>query len=122
MVQSTVADDAEIRRENFRRLWPGKFSPSQVALELGRTAALWSDLYHGRKSFGEKIARYIEEKKGLARMSLDDPGGAKVSPLTSELLQRLQGLGDDERRQIENMLRGRFDMPMLPAKPSRKQA
>lgn len=70
MVHCAVAVDSEIRRENFKRwchsLTPdGLFSPSAVAQRLGKTASQWSDLYYGRKSFGEKIARNIEEAAGL---------------------------------------------------------
>lgn len=72
-----MADDAEIRRQNLRRLFPGDPFPStRAARELGRTPAFWSDLARGRKSFGEKLARSIEEHAGLPRLALDDPANA----------------------------------------------
>jgi hypothetical protein len=69
-----MADDAEIRRQNLRRLYPGDpFPATRAARELGRTPSFWSDLANGRKSFGEKLARSIEEAAGMPRLALDDP-------------------------------------------------
>lgn len=73
-----MSDDAAIRRENFRRLWGAEWSPSRAVLALGKTTSFWSDLYHGRKSFGEKLAREIEGKLNLTRLSLDEPLTAGV--------------------------------------------
>src|SRR5690349_8373486 len=60
--QCGMAEDSEIRRTNFRKLWAEPFSPSEAAAKLWGRSSLWSDLHHGRKSFGEKIARKIEDK------------------------------------------------------------
>lgn len=114
------AEDAEIRRANFRALWPSdSFSPTEAVRKLGRTASLWSDLYHGRKSFGEKIARYIEERLGLVRLSLDDPEGPRPTPLSNELMDAVAAMDEAARRRLENQLRVQFDMPPLPPQSQR---
>jgi hypothetical protein len=104
-MQCAVADDADIRRENFRKLWGSPFSPSEAAVRLWGTAAQWSDLYHGRKSFGEKLARKIEDALGLPRLSLDDPGGLALSPIPPDVLSALQDAPADVRQQAETILR-----------------
>lgn len=110
-----MADDAEIRRTNFRALWAEPFSPSHAATALWGSAALWSDLYHGRKSFGEKLARRIEEKMGLVRLSLDDPSGAKTAPVSDLILNHMSTLDLTARRRAENVLRAHFGFDPLPA-------
>lgn len=104
-MQCAVADDAEIRRANFRKLWGESFSPSEAALRLWGTAAQWSDLYHGRKSFGEKLARKIEERLDLPRLSLDDPGGPILSPIPPDVLGALERAPLEVRQQAEVILR-----------------
>ena len=108
-----MADDAAIRLANFKKCFDEPFSPSEAARKLWGTASQWSDLYRGQKSFGEKLARKIEDKLGLLRMSLDDPDGPQPAPLSPELLARLQEAPDDERRRLENMLRAHFGMPVI---------
>ena len=115
MFQCGMADDADIRRDNFRSLWGDKFSPSAAARALWGSPSLWSDLYHGRKSFGEKIARDIEDKLDLVRLSLDDPGGPQPAPISAALAEKLQAAPAPERRKAENMLRLQFGMPLLPS-------
>ena len=128
MLHCGVADDSEIRRENYRRwchtLTPdGSFSPTAVKSRLGNTTSLWSDLYHARKSFGEKQARSIEEKAGLPRMSLDqvDP-----MPLSQETVDALGKLPEGERLRLENSVRALLGLPQLainePGTSTRKQA
>ncbi len=77
-----MSDDALIRRENLKSLGHG---PKELVLLVGNSYAYWHDLFNGRKSFGEKAARRIEEKLGLPRGSLDDvefatTPGAKMAP------------------------------------------
>lgn len=112
-----MADDAGIRLENFRALcatWSEEFSPKEVARRLWGTPQQWSDLYHGRKSFGEKLARRIEEHLGLPRLALDGVDGGRDGPLSTELLGRLADLAEADRRRAENVLRMHLDMPALP--------
>lgn len=114
-----MADDAEIRRENFRLLMGKPFSPSEAASRLWGTPQLWSDVFHGRKAFGEKLARRIEDKLLLARMSLDDPGGVKTATLSAELMERLGSLNEEDRASAENLLRIHLKMPTIGASASR---
>lgn len=104
-MQCAVADDAEIRRANFRKLWAEPFSPVEAVSRLGGSGSQWSDLYHGRKSFGEKLARKIEHRLGLTRLSLDDPGGPTMSPIPPDLMDALEQAPSDVRQQAETILR-----------------
>ena len=115
MLHLGMADDAAIRLANFKAYWGDSWSPSAAARLLWGTPSLWSDLYNGRKSFGEKIARQIEEKLGLTRLSLDDPAGPEVAPLSAALMDRLRLAAPDERRRLENMMRAHFGMELLAA-------
>lgn len=63
-------DDTLIRLENLRAL--GK-RPVDLVEQVGNSKQYWGDLLKGRKSFGERIARKIEERLGLPRGSLDQP-------------------------------------------------
>ena len=66
-----MADDAMIRRENLRRL--GK-TPRELESLLGRRYSYWRDLLQDpKKSFGEKVARDIENAYPLPRGWLDIP-------------------------------------------------
>jgi hypothetical protein len=104
-MQCAVADDAEIRRVNFRKLWGDPFSPSEAKVRLWGSAAQWSDLYHGRKSFGEKLARKIEDRLGLPRLSLDDPGGPSLSAIPPDVMSALESAPAEVRKQAETILR-----------------
>lgn len=123
VVHCGVADDSEIRRENFRRwchsLAPdGIFSPTLVAQRLGKTPSQWSDLYHARKSFGEKLARSIEEAAGLTRMSLDEPDVAlRPAALSRETQEALSRQPFAERVRVENALRALLGLPPLDGLP-----
>jgi hypothetical protein len=109
VVEFDMAEDADIRRENFRA-WAdkasgGKFSPSSIVAILGRTPSLWSDLYHGRKPFGEKLARYIEDRAGLRRTSLDEVLGLKATPIPLDLLDALARQPVETQRMVASMIR-----------------
>jgi hypothetical protein len=118
VLYSAMADDAAIRLTNFLKLWGESFSPSQVAAELGKTAPFWSDLRHGRKSFGEKLAREIEHKMQLVRLSLDDVDGPKRSPVSADVLSALSQLPIDEQARVESMLRSFLRMNPASAAPN----
>lgn len=67
------AEDTLVRLARFKaecavRGWEG---PSALVRELGRSVSFWSDLWAGRKSFGEKLARTLEDQMGLPRNALD---------------------------------------------------
>jgi hypothetical protein len=78
-----MAEDALIRRENFKRLMKERgweLGVLKDALGWGRYS-FWRDLISDdqAKSFGEKLARKIEDKAGLPRGWLDS-SGAKAPP------------------------------------------
>jgi hypothetical protein len=61
-------DEALIRLSNLKAL---NLAPKDLADRVGNRVSYWSDLLRGKKSFGEKLARKIEEQLGIPRMSLD---------------------------------------------------
>lgn len=63
-------DDTLIRLENLRAL--GR-RPTELAEKTGNSKQYWGDMLRGKKSFGERAARKLEEKLGLTRGSLDQP-------------------------------------------------
>lgn len=71
-----MSDDALIRLENLKAL---NLGPGELSASVGSSYQYWRDLLAGHKSFGEKAARKIEEKLGLARGSLDVSVGARTS-------------------------------------------
>lgn len=111
-----MAEDSGIRLANFQALWKRhRWSPSLLVANCGGTAPLWSDLYHGRKpSFGEKLARKIEDGMHLIRGSLDDAGGAELQPLSGETLRALAAADPALQRMFENGLRGQLGLSLLP--------
>lgn len=70
-----MSDDALIRLENLLAL---NISATDLVKSVGSSYQYWRDLMAGKKSFGEKAARRIEEGMGLPRGSLDVPG---INPL-----------------------------------------
>lgn len=74
-----MSDDALIRRENLRAL---NISATDLVKSVGSSYQYWRDLMAGKKSFGEKAARRIEEGVGLPRGSLDVPGIKPLEKLT----------------------------------------
>ena len=73
MVQCRVADEKLIRLENFQQFCRRRsLTPAVLARDFENRVSYWSELLAGKKPFGEKIARRIEEKYGLARGQLDE--------------------------------------------------
>jgi hypothetical protein len=63
-----MSDDALIRLKNLLSL---KLGATELSDRVGGRYTYWRDLLLGQKSFGEKIARKIEEKLSLPRGWLD---------------------------------------------------
>ena len=80
-----MSDDAGIRLENLKKL---KLGAADLRDRLGSSYSLWSDLIKGRKSFGEKLARRIEEGLVLPRGWLD--AASDEVPVLPPLDQRRQ--------------------------------
>ena len=68
---SLMSEEAVIRLENLKRL---KLGAIELKARLGRGPSFWSDLLRGKKSFGEKLARDLEEGLQLPRGWLDAVG------------------------------------------------
>lgn len=66
----------DVRRENLRRLIAERHgnNVSAFAESIGKSQSQIADTIDGRKSFGEKVARNIEELAQLAPLSLDTAG------------------------------------------------
>jgi len=67
-----MSDDALIRLENLKALG---ISATELSSTVGSSYQYWRDLLAGKKSFGEKVARKIEEGLLLQRGCLDEPEG-----------------------------------------------
>lgn len=76
------------RRANLLRVMEQReISLNDLVRDLGKTYAYWRDLLRDeKKSFGEKIARAIEEGLGLPQASLDQPlsRGRPAHPLSPD--------------------------------------
>jgi len=66
---AVMSDNALIRLQNLHALGLG---PTELVQQVGSTYPYWRDLLAGKKSFGEKIARRIEEALKLNRGYLDE--------------------------------------------------
>jgi hypothetical protein len=77
-----MSDDALIRLSNLKAT---DLTPTLLAEKVGGRTSYWSDLLRGKKSFGEKVARKIEEKLGWPRGCLDDDGGCPEKPISFDL-------------------------------------
>ena len=134
-----MSEDASIRRENLNRL---KIGPGDLSERVGGRYTYWRDLLTDpKKSFGEKIARKIEEKLGLPRGSLDIPAASLAQqatdpawPLPNISPARLTVLTPNQRALLEGymlsfLLRleagGKDDAPLLiipaPESPSKSK-
>ena len=61
-------EDALIRLENLKAL---NLTAQQLSERVGGRVSYWSDLMRGKKSFGEKVARKIEEALEMPRGYMD---------------------------------------------------
>lgn len=76
-----MVDDALIRLQNLKAL---KLSASDLSLRVGGAKSYWFGMLAGKRPFGEKTARNIEEKLELGRGSLDQIGMAPKQPREPE--------------------------------------
>lgn len=128
-----VSPDSAIRRANLQRL----VRQRGWAIDALRTScgwgsySFWRDLLHNpKKSFGEKVARRIEEALNLGRLWLDDPAlpvppaqiaeppGRYSIPtepaIASDVLAECDRLDDDGRRRLDAVLRAYLGMRPRP--------
>lgn len=92
-----MSDERLIRLENLRDLKQQKgWGPVDFAREFGRRVSYWSDVLRAdtsNKSFGEKVARSVEEKLGLPRHALDNPDCFRRSHAAVGTAHRLEERG-----------------------------
>lgn len=70
---SSMSDLKLIRFENLRAL---NKKATELALDMGSHYTYWRDMLAGKKpSFGERVARKVEETYGLPAGCMDIPGG-----------------------------------------------
>ena len=101
-----MSDDALLRLGNLKRLG---LTPTELSESVGGRYTYWRDLLAGKKSFGEKIARKIEEKRNLRRGSLDDgcePNAAPGWPYALFSQADYMLIDATYRQRIENELAG----------------
>jgi hypothetical protein len=77
-----VNDERLIRLENLKRICSERsLGPHELKAKLGSTVVFWRDLLKGDKSFGEKLARRIEEGlENVPRGWLDVSHGPEALP------------------------------------------
>lgn len=65
-----MSDDRLIRLQNLKAM---NLGPTDLKRRFGRSVSYWSDMLNNRKSFGEDVARDIEERAALPRYWMDTP-------------------------------------------------
>jgi hypothetical protein len=87
-----------------------KGSVARAAKESGKADSQLRDTLAGRKSFGEKVARSLEEKLGMEEGALDKPTkpAIKVRREWPDRLLReeIERLDHDQRQRVEDTIRG----------------
>ena len=92
--------------------------PAELGRLIGKKTNQTSDLLSGRASFGEKVARDIEEKAGLPYGTLDaPPRDTYWWPFSEELHTEVYALEPDEQLRLENVMRAHLGLPPLHAPP-----
>lgn len=72
-----MSEDALIRYTNLEAICAANnWGPSELAAQIGRSVSQASDMLRRKKTFGEKIARDIEQRLNLPRNWLDVPHGS----------------------------------------------
>lgn len=96
------------RLADFARMKGVQDNPSGLGLLIGKRPNQVYNLLHGTASFGEKVARSIEQSAQLPTMWLDvDPeAGERLPgwPFAPSLLDRLITLGEHDRIYVEGRL------------------
>lgn len=88
------AEDSLVRLDRFKaecKAQGVELTPSSLVSRLWRSPSFWSDLLAGRKSFGEKLARAIEEQMQISRYSLDRALSASPVPRSFADLNGFEG-------------------------------
>jgi hypothetical protein len=78
-------------------------SPTVLGRTIDRNTNYCSDLLLGRRSFGDEIARHIEQKMGLPRWYLDDEANLGGTPKSKN--QKVLGIRPFSKNDIDPTLR-----------------
>ena len=110
MALNDTMDMKTVRRANLRRILEGRqLGPKDLVQTLGKTYPYWRDLLRDDfKSFGEKIARELEEGLGLPSGVLDEPPtrgrvAHPLSPGPATLSPQLVRWGDMKSMEPEEL-------------------
>lgn len=124
-----MSEDAQLRRVNLQRLCDARgYTLRDLETRLWGRYSYWRDLLHSaEKSFGEKVARRIEDRLDLPRGWLDrdepipalhraaEPSGgyAPTWIFSASLYAYASTLTRAEIDRAEHVLRAHFGMPSL---------
>lgn len=111
-----LVDIQDARRKRLQRYIERQFSGniSALARRVGRQPTFFSDLFAGRKSFGEKLARKLESELGLEPGYFDRSDDAPSDRRTTAAPQwpfrfayeRWTRLTPQQQRRIEDVVEG----------------
>lgn len=128
---ATMAEDAAIRRANLHALLRSRgWSPRDLSDRFHGRYTYWRDLLNDpKKSFGEKVARRLEEEASLPRLWLDQPEpdlevlrfsliAAEPTPpmappgwpWSGDLWLTIKALDEDQLQQVERLLRAHLGL------------
>lgn len=83
----------------------GKPSPGELGAAIDRKTNYCSDLLNGTRSFGEDIARHIEEKLGLPKWHLDGGAGWPFPQIDRSRFDRLESW---QQTEIQGLVRAKI--------------
>lgn len=97
----------------------GSVSPSKLAEAIDRKVNQCSDILNGRASFGEDLARHIEERLGLGKWALDGGAGWPFPHLDRAEFDELEPW---QKTEVQGLVRDKIASfrrvaPEKPAKP-----
>jgi hypothetical protein len=80
----------------------GEVGSAELAAKIDRTQNYCSQLLHGKKSFGEEIARHIEQKLNLLKWDLDGGAGWPFKGIDRREFDKLT---DEQKIEIQGLVR-----------------
>lgn len=97
-----------IRRKNLRLIIQDRFHGNATAFSrvIERSQSQVSDMLTGRKAFGDKAARYIEEKLSLDRYDLDQAAMRARDPVLVRMIDDISRLNARNLHVLRVMLDG----------------